>query len=63
GVIDADFHGEIQVLIHNLMAEPLHFRTGNHIVQLIFQQCESPLLLEMATLNKIKHSITGFGST
>ncbi|RKP33391.1 hypothetical protein BJ085DRAFT_491, partial [Dimargaris cristalligena] len=61
--IDADFHGEIQVLIHNLITEMLHFQLGDHIAQLIFQQYEAPLLLETAILDETEYSPSGFGST
>ncbi|RKP33166.1 dUTPase-like protein, partial [Dimargaris cristalligena] len=63
GIIDADFRGEVQVLMHNLTPEPLHFEAGDRIAQLLFQEYASPELCEATTLDPTPRGSAGFGST
>src|SRR5262245_42741461 len=45
GTIDADYRGEIKVLLINFGAEPFVVLRGERIAQLVFQRVERALLL------------------
>jgi deoxyuridine 5'-triphosphate nucleotidohydrolase len=43
GVIDSDYRGPIQIILHNLGHEPYHIQRGDKVAQIILQKI---LLLE-----------------
>lgn len=64
GVIDADYHGEICVLLTNDGAQPYEIRPGERIAQLFFQPVvQAALHLVPAFETPSERGSGGFGST
>jgi dUTP pyrophosphatase len=63
GTIDADYRGEIQVLLINLGAQSVAITRGMRIAQLVVAPVARVQLNEVATLNETSRGIGGFGST
>ena len=63
GVIDPDYTGEVRVAMFNLGLEPIEFKRGDRIAQLILERCEVPDVLEVDTLVTTSRGEGGFGST
>jgi len=64
GTVDAGYRGEIKVSVVNLDArEPVHFRRGDRIAQLVVQRVERARFHEVQTLPGSARSEGGFGST
>jgi dUTP pyrophosphatase len=63
GTIDADYRGEIQVLLVNLGSEPVAVTRGMRIAQLIVAAVTRAELREVASLDETARGSGGFGST
>jgi dUTP pyrophosphatase len=63
GTIDADYRGEIQVLLINLGAEAVAIVRGMRIAQLVIATVARAQLRECATLDETSRGTGGFGST
>ena len=63
GTIDADFRGEIQVILINLGSEPFTVTRGMRIAQLVVAPVSRAQLVEVATLDETSRGSGGFGST
>jgi dUTP pyrophosphatase len=63
GTIDADYRGEIKVLLINLSLETFLIKNGERIAQMIISKFEQVQLIEVITLNETKRGSGGFGST
>jgi dUTP pyrophosphatase len=63
GVIDPDYMGEVKVAMFNLGLEPVEFKKGDRIAQLILERCETPDVLEVDILVATQRGGDGFGST
>lgn len=63
GTIDADYRGEVQVLLINLGSEPFAIARGTRIAQLVVATVARARLLEVATLDETSRGAGGFGST
>ena len=63
GTIDADYRGEIGVILVNLSNEAVSIEDGERIAQLIFCRVEQVSLTEVAVLNDSQRGAGGFGST
>ena len=63
GTIDADYRGELQVLLINLGSEQVAIERGMRIAQLIVATVARANLIEVAGLNETKRGSGGFGST
>ena len=64
GTIDAGYRGEIQVILLNTdPAQPVSFRRGDRIAQLVVQRVEQAAFREVATLPGSARGDGGFGST
>ena len=63
GTIDADYRGELQVILVNLSAEPFVVRRGMRIAQLIVAPVERAEIVEVASLDATGRASGGFGST
>lgn len=63
GTIDADYRGEIQVLLVNLSGEPFTLRRGERIAQLVVSPVARAELEEVDTLPTTLRGDGGFGST
>jgi dUTP pyrophosphatase len=63
GTIDADYRGEIQVLLVNLGAEPATVRRGERIAQLVVAPVARIAWREVSDLPGTRRGDGGFGST
>ena len=63
GTIDADFRGEICVILVNLSNIPFTIASGTRIAQLVFAKCEQAELVEVEELNSTERGEGGFGHT
>ena len=63
GTIDADYRGELRVILQNGGTEPFTIRRGERIAQLVFARHEAPELLEADVITETARGAGGFGST
>ena len=63
GTVDADYRGEIQVLLINHGTEPFRVTRGMRIAQLVVAQVARMALKEADTLDETARGNRGFGST
>ena len=53
GTIDADYRGEVGVLLINLSNEPFEINDGERVAQLVVAKHENPTLVEVTELNEL----------
>lgn len=63
GTIDADYRGEVGVLLVNLSDQPFTIESGDRIAQLVIAKHEQPQVNEVVSLNETTRASGGFGST
>jgi dUTP pyrophosphatase len=63
GTIDADYRGEVTVILVNLGAESFAVTRGMRIAQLIIAPVASVRTVEVPLLNPTTRGVGGFGST
>ena len=64
GIIDADYTGEVKVMMHNFGQEDQCIKRGEKFCQLIIQKFEKPNKIQVVdTLPQTKRGNKGFGST
>jgi dUTP pyrophosphatase len=63
GTIDADYRGEIKVLLVNLGSAPVVIRPGDRIAQLVIAPVARAELIEVAELGPSSRGGGGFGHT
>jgi dUTP pyrophosphatase len=63
GTIDADYRGEVQVLLVNLGQQPFTIRHGDRIAQLVVAPVAQARLVEVHSLDDTVRGAGGFGST
>jgi dUTP pyrophosphatase len=63
GTVDADYRGEVQVILINLGAGPFVVTRGMRIAQLIIAPVRQAVLREAAGLDGTARAAGGFGST
>jgi dUTP pyrophosphatase len=63
GTVDADYRGEIGVILVNLSNEDFLIKDGERIAQLIIAKHEQITWKEVSILDKTKRGEGGFGST
>lgn len=63
GTIDADYRGEIKVLLINLSSEPTEVLPGDRIAQMVIARYEQVQFQEVDELDQTKRGEGGFGST
>lgn len=63
GTIDADYRGEIKVILINLSAEPHVIQPGDRVAQMIIQKTERAILVPVNELNETERNAGGFGHT
>lgn len=61
GTIDADYRGEIGVILINLSAEDQTIEPGERICRMVIAKHEQPELIEVAELNQTERGEGGFG--
>lgn len=63
GTIDADYRGEIQVLLVNLSEQAFEIKQGERIAQMVVARHERVQWLETAELSDTERGAGGFGHT
>lgn len=63
GTIDADYRGEIKVILINLSKETHTIEDGERIAQIVFQQVEKAILQIVDSLEATQRGDGGFGHT
>ena len=63
GTIDADYRGEIKVILVNLSDKAFTVEPGERIAQMVFARCEQAQLVEVESLDETQRGAGGFGST
>lgn len=63
GTIDADYRGEIGVILINLSQQPQTIAPGERICQMVIARHEQPELVEVTALNRTERGAGGFGHT
>ena len=63
GVVDPDYRGEVRVLLFNLGDADFAIEVGDRIAQLVLEQCATPPVVEVDSLDDTLRSHGGFGST
>ncbi|MBQ7196688.1 MAG: dUTP diphosphatase [Synergistaceae bacterium] len=63
GTIDADYRGEIMVLLKNEGEDPFTLRFGDRIAQMVFVPVVQAQFEDVKTLDETKRGSGGFGST
>lgn len=63
GTIDADYRGEIKVIVINLGEQDYILKRGERIAQIVFSRVEKAEFLELKSLDKTSRGSGGFGHT
>lgn len=63
GTIDADYRGEIGVIMVNLSSEAFVVEDGERIAQMVIARYEQPEWLEVEDLDETERGAGGFGHT
>ena len=63
GTIDADYRGEIGVILVNLSHEVVQINDGDRICQMVINKVEQAELIEVETLSETERGKGGFGHT
>ena len=63
GTIDADYRGEVGVILINHSQKNFDIHRGMRIAQIIFSRVPETVLIEKSSLSKTKRDQGGFGST
>jgi dUTP pyrophosphatase len=63
GTIDADYRGEVGVILVNLSNENFIINDGERIAQLVIAKHEQPTFVEVDVLSETERGTGGFGST
>lgn len=61
GTIDADYRGEVGVILINLSAEPFTINDGERIAQMVIARHETAEWVEVETLDETERGAGGFG--
>jgi dUTP pyrophosphatase len=63
GTIDADYRGEIKIILINLSEEEQVIQSGDRIAQMVFQKVERGVWIEADQLEFTSRNAGGFGHT
>ena len=63
GTIDADYRGEVGVVLINHSKDIFYINNGDRIAQLVFAKHEQAKLIQVSILDESERSEGGFGST
>lgn len=63
GVIDADYRGEVKVLLFNHAETDFEIKEGDRIAQLVLERIYTPDVVEVQELEESVRGAGGFGST
>ena len=63
GTIDADYRGEVKVILINLSDADFVIKSGDRIAQLVIAKHEQPEVVEVEVLSETERGAGGFGHT
>lgn len=63
GTVDADYRGELAVILVNLGQEPFVIKRGERIAQMVIAPVTQASFVEVETLDETARGAGGFGST
>jgi dUTP pyrophosphatase len=63
GTVDADYRGEVHVILANFGADPFQVERGARIAQLVLAATLQAVICEVANLDETTRGVGGFGST
>jgi dUTP pyrophosphatase len=63
GTIDADYRGEVMLVVINHGTEPFTVERGQRLAQLVVQPVAQAVLVEVERLDETERSAGGFGHT
>ncbi len=63
GTIDADYRGELRVIVSNCAREPFTITRGMRFAQLVIQKVERVKVVEVEQLSETRRGAGGFGHT
>ena len=63
GTIDADYRGEVGVVLINLSSEPFVVNDGERIAQMVIARHETAELIAVETLDETERGTGGYGHT
>ncbi len=63
GTIDADYRGEIGVILFNLSDKPFTLHRGDRVAQIVFAKIEKAKLVRVDVLSETARGAGGFGHT
>lgn len=61
GTIDADYRGEVKVILVNLSDIPFTINNGDRIAQMVFARCEQAQLEAVDSISDTERGAGGFG--
>jgi dUTP pyrophosphatase len=63
GTIDADYRGEVKIILINHGKEPFTVKKGDRIAQMVIARYEQATLVEVEALSNTERGTGGFGHT
>lgn len=63
GTIDADYRGEVKIILINLSSENQVINNGDRIAQMVFQRIEKVEWVEAEVISATERNAGGFGHT
>lgn len=63
GTIDADYRGEVKIILINLSDTKFTINSGDRIAQIIFARCEQMKINYVESLDETERGAGGFGHT
>ena len=63
GTIDADYRGEVKIILINLSDTDFVINSGERVAQIVFAKCEQMDVLSVETLSETERGAGGFGHT
>lgn len=63
GTIDADYRGEVKIILINLSDTDFTINSGERVAQIVFAKCEQMEVVNVKTLSETERGAGGFGHT
>lgn len=63
GTIDADYRGEVKIILINLSDTDFVINSGERVAQIIFAKCEQMEVVNVESLSETERGAGGFGHT
>lgn len=63
GTIDADYRGEVKIILINLSDTDFTINSGDRVAQIVFARCEQMDMVCVETLSETERGAGGFGHT